>query len=302
MDRLLSMGVFVKAVELGSFAAAASAYGISAPMAGKHIRSLEAHLGTTLVHRTTRKMALSDLGRAYFDRCKAVLSEADAADAMVKDHLDTVSGTLRVTLPVIYGRMLIAPLLFQLASKHPALELVLSFSDRPSDLLREGYDLSVRSGLPADGGGLISRGLAEYPMVVCAAPAYANARPLQEPTQLADHDGIFYSRSGRPRPWRFPREDGTVLDVMPRKRLLLDDLESIADATEAGMGFAWLPRWLVEDRLQASRIVSVLTGYAAMRLSYFLIWPEAHFLPIRTRVAVDAIAEHFVPERHRAAV
>ncbi|MBR0899560.1 LysR family transcriptional regulator [Bradyrhizobium tropiciagri] len=290
MDRLLSMGVFVKAVELGSFAAAATACGISAPMAGKHIRSLEAHLGATLVHRTTRKMALSDLGRAYFERCKAVLSEAHAADAMVKDHLGAVRGTLRITLPVIYGRMLIAPLLVQLATKHPTLDLVLSFSDRPSDLLREGYDLSVRSGLPADGGGLISRKLAEYPMVVCAAPDYASTRPLQEPAQLADHHGIFYSRSGRPRPWRFPREGGAELEVMPRKRLLLDDLQSIVDATEAGMGFACLPRWIVEDRLEAGRLVPVLTDHAALRLSYFLVWPEAQFLPLRTRVAIDAIA------------
>lgn len=286
------MGVFVKAVELGSFAAAASAYGISAPMAGKHVRSLETHLGTTLIHRTTRKMALSDLGRAYFDRCKVVLAEAHAADAMIKDHLDTVHGTLRVTLPVMFGRKLVAPLLFRLVTKHPALELVLSFNDRPTDLLGEGYDLSVRSGLPSDGGGLISRRLSQYPMVVCAAPAYANARPsLREPTQLSEHNGIFYSRSGRPRPWRFPHDDGSVLEVMPRSRLLLDDLESIADAAEAGMGFAWLPRWLVEDRLRANRLVPMFTERAAMLLSYFLIWPEAQFLPFRTRVAIDAIAE-----------
>ena len=127
-------------------------------------------------------------------------------------------------------------------------------------------------------------------MVVCAAPPYASAQPLQEPAQLAGHDGIFYSRSGRPRPWRFPREGGTELDVMPRKRLLLDDLQSIADAVEAGMGFAWLPLWLVEDRLGAGRLVPVLTDHAALRLSYFLIWPEAQFLPLRTRVAIDAIA------------
>jgi len=129
MDRLTSMAVFVRAVELGSFAAAADAFEMSGPMVGKHVRFLEGRLGVRLLNRTTRRQSPTEAGQAYYDRCRAVLSEAEAADAAVFDELSEPRGKLRVTMPALLGRHCVAPLLMKLARRYPHLELDLSFGE-----------------------------------------------------------------------------------------------------------------------------------------------------------------------------
>lgn len=172
MDRLASMAVFIKAVDLGSFAAAADALDMSGPMVGKHVRSLEERLGVRLITRTTRRQTLTEFGRAYYERCRVVLAEAAAADALATDQLAEPRGKLRVTMPVHFGRHCVAPVLLRLARKYPALELDLSFNDRFSDLADDEYDLAIRTGEPEDRSGVVSRRVARQRMVVCAAPAY----------------------------------------------------------------------------------------------------------------------------------
>src|SRR5258708_8475272 len=146
MDRLMSMAVFVKAVDLGSFAAAADALDLSGPMVGKHVRSLEARLGVRLINRTTRRQSLTDFGRAYYERCQVVLAEAQAADALAADQLSEPCGKLRVTMPVLFGRRCVTPILLELAQQYPTLELDLSFSDRIAHLAETAYDLAIRTG------------------------------------------------------------------------------------------------------------------------------------------------------------
>src|ERR671931_334084 len=146
MDRLTSMAVFVKTVELGSFAAAAAALDLSAPMVGKHVRFLEERLGVRLINRTTRRQNLTEFGRAYYERCRVVLAEAEAADALAADQLSEPRGRLRITMPALLGRRCVAPILFELAQRYPALELDLSFTDRLIDIAEDGYDLAIRTG------------------------------------------------------------------------------------------------------------------------------------------------------------
>lgn len=145
MDRLASMAVFVKAVDLGSFAAAAAALDLSGPMVGKHVRFLEERLGVRLLNRTTRRQSLTDFGRAYYERCRVVLAEAEAADALAADQLSEPRGRLRVTMPALFGRRCVVPILLKLAERYPALELDLSFSDHFADLAGDGFDLAIRS-------------------------------------------------------------------------------------------------------------------------------------------------------------
>ncbi|TIY02007.1 MAG: LysR family transcriptional regulator, partial [Mesorhizobium sp.] len=147
MDRLTSMAVFVKTVDLGSFAAAAAALDLSGPMVGKHVRFLEERLGVRLINRTTRRQSLTDFGRAYYERCRLVLAEAEAADALAADQLSEPRGKLRVIMPVHFGRRCVAPILLELAQRYPALELDLSFSDPIADLAEDGCDLAIRTGI-----------------------------------------------------------------------------------------------------------------------------------------------------------
>ena len=123
MDRLTSMAVFVKAVDLGSFAAAAAALDLSGPMVGKHVRFLEERIGVRLINRTTRRQSLTDFGRAYYERCRVVLAEAEAADGLAADQLSEPRGKLRVTMPVLFGRRCVAPILLALAQNIPGLSL-----------------------------------------------------------------------------------------------------------------------------------------------------------------------------------
>ncbi|WIW43456.1 LysR family transcriptional regulator [Bradyrhizobium sp. 62B] len=291
MDRLTSMAVFVKAADLGSFAAAADAFEISGPMVGKHVRFLEDRLGVRLLNRTTRRQSLTEAGEAYYERCRAVLSEAEAADAVVADELSEPRGRLRVTMPALLGRHCVAPVLTKLARRHPHLELDLSFGDPIADIVEGGYDLAIRTGDLDDQSGLITRRIASQRMVVCSARSYlrANGKP-KSIDDLAAHQAVIYRRSGRVRPWLFPQQSGPPREIMPAGRLRFDDLEAIADAAAQGMGLAWLPYWLVRERLNAGILVGLFNGQPEFLYDCHALWPRSPRMPPKLRVAVDVLA------------
>ncbi|MCF6116898.1 LysR family transcriptional regulator [Mesorhizobium muleiense] len=292
MDRLTSMAVFVKTVDLGSFAATAAALDLSGPMVGKHVRFLEERLGVRLINRTTRRQSLTDFGRAYYERCRMVLAEAEAADALAADQLSEPRGKLRVIMPVHFGRRCVAPILLELAQRYPALELDLSFSDPIADLAEDGCDLAIRTGNLEDRAGVMARRVARQRMVVCASPSYLEMHGL--PRQIGDlgsHQTIIYRRSGRVvQPWLFPRDGQRALEVMPVSRLRLDDLAAIADAAAAGMGLAWLPYWLVRERIQAGALVVLLPEQPGFLYDAYALWLQTPQLPLKVRLAVDALA------------
>lgn len=291
MDRLTSMSVFVRAVDLGSFAAAANTLEMSGPMVGKHVRFLEERLGVRLLNRTTRRQSLTEAGQAYYERCRAVLAEAEAADAVVTDEFSEPRGRLRVTMPALLGRHCIAPLLVKLARKYPHLELDLSFGDPIADIIEAGYDLAVRTGDLDDRSSLIARRIASQRMVVCGARSYLRThgkpRSLDD---LAAHQAIIYRRSGRVRPWLFPQQGEPPREIMPAGRLRLDDLEAIADAAAQGMGLAWLPYWLVRERLDTGALVRLFGGQGEFLYDCHALWPRSPRLPPKVRSAVDTLA------------
>ncbi len=284
------MAVFVKAVDLGSFAAAAAALELSGPMVGKHVRFLEERLGVRLLHRTTRRQSLTEFGRAYYERCRVILAEADAADALAAEQLSEPRGRLRVTMPVHFGRRCVAPILLALAHRHPSLDLDLSFGDAFADL-EDGYDLAIRTGSLQDRSGVIARRVARQRMIVCASPSYLDRHGgPQRIDDLGGHHAVIYRRSGRIRPWLFPRPGGPPVEVMPAGRLRLDDLDAIADAAASGAGLAWLPSWLVRDRVQAGALVPLLPGEPQFLYDCHALWLQTPYLPLKVRVAVDALA------------
>lgn len=292
MDRLKSMEVFVKVVDLGSLAAAAAALDLSAPMVGKHVRHLEDRLRVRLLNRTTRRQSLTELGRAYYDRCRLILAEADAADGLAADHLLEPRGKLRVAAPVLFGRHGVAPVLLGLARRYPALEIEVSFNDRLVDLNEGGFDLAVRTGKLHPAEGIISRFLGSQQMIVCAAPSYIADRGMPEAlAELGLHDTIAYSGSARTPPWLFPRADGSAAEeFIPRSRLRFDDMEAIADAAVAGTGLAWLPSWLVRERLRSGALVRLLADQPGFLYDCHALWPRTSHVPRKVRLAIDALA------------
>lgn len=290
MDRLASMSIFVKAVELGSFAAAATALDLSGPTVGKHVRSLEIRLGTRLLNRTTRRQSLTDFGRAYYERCRVILAEAEAAEALAAEQFAEPRGRLRVTMPALFGRHCVAPILFELARMHPRLQLELSFADTLTDIGDGSFDLAVRTGTLPNLAGVTTRRIARQQMVVCAAPGYLRERG--HPVEVADlqrHDAIVYGRSARVGRWLFPGNEQSPDEIVPTSRLELDDMAAIADAAVAGFGLAWLPHWLIRDKIASGTLTTVLDARQPFLYDCHALWAETPYLPLKIRVAVDAM-------------
>ncbi|XXF77243.1 LysR family transcriptional regulator [Myxococcaceae bacterium GXIMD 01537] len=289
-DRLSGIAVFVQVAEAGSFALAAKRLGLTRSAVGKGIARLEQRLGVRLFHRTTRSQSLTHDGQAFYERCARVLAELEAAEAELEHGRKAPSGRLRVTAPVMFGRLCVAPVLLELARRHPRLELELSLSDRMVDLVEEGVDLAVRLGPLADRAGLVSRRLGVQRMVVCGAPAYVAKRG--RPKKLADlerHDGVVYAKPGSTVPWRFLDDSGGTREASIRSRFRFDDLEAIASAAVAGAGLAWLPHWLVARRLRDGELVQVVEAERGFLHEVHAVWPQTRHLPTKVRFAVDAL-------------
>lgn len=289
-DRLSGIREFVTVVEAGSFAAAAMRLNLSRSAVGKAVARLEARLGTRLCHRTTRVLSLTEDGIAFYERCVRALKELEAAELAVESGRQEPQGKVQVTVPVVIGRRCVAPVLFEVARQYPALVLEMSFSDRPVDLIEEGYDLAIRNGTLPDDPGLMSRALVRQRMTVCASPAYLKARG--RPKTLADlsaHQAIDYANPRYTRSWLFPAQRGSLTEIMMKGRLRLDDLEAICDAAAAGLGLAWVPYWLIRSRIAHGELVPLFENPAA-EFTTSALWPRAPFLPVRVRVLIDALA------------
>lgn len=291
-DALNGIGVFVATVDAGGFSAAAARLNLSRSAVGKTVARLEARLGVRLFHRTTRSQVLTDDGQIFYERCLRALEEMRVGEALLESGRKEAVGRLRVSMPVLFGRRCVAPVLARLARDHPRLELDLSFSDRLVDVVEDGFDLVIRNGTTGGGSGLMTRRIALERMTVCAAPDYLRSAgtPLT-PADIADHQAITYGRGGRIRSWLFPRDTAAPVEITPPSRLRFDDLAAIADAAEDGFGLAWLPCWLIRDQIRAGRLVPVLADHQRLVFEIHALWPQTPHLPLRVRLAIDALAK-----------
>ncbi len=290
-DRLNGVSVFVEAVEADSFSAAAQRLNLSRSAVGKTIARLEDRLGARLFHRTTRSQTLTEDGQAFYERCLRALEELRAGEAMLESGRKEAAGRLRVSMPVLFGRRCVAPILLKLAAEHPKLELDLNFTDSRVDLVEDGFDLAIRNGSLGEWPGLMARRIAYQRMTVCASPDYLRSHGTPKTREeLLDHDAILYARSGRVRSWLFPVKDGPDAEMLPRSRMRFDDLEMIADAGVAGLGLIWLPCWLVQEGVRAGSLVRLFENEPRLSFDCYAVWPKTPHLPLRVRLAIDALA------------
>lgn len=295
-DRLDGVAVFVQAAEAGSFAEAAARLRLTRSAVGKAIAKLEQRLGTRLFHRTTRSLALTEDGQAYYERCARALTELEAAEAELERGHREPRGRLRVSVPVLFGRRCVAPVLRALVLRHPQLELDMTFSDRRADLLEERIDLAVRVGPLPDSSSLAVRGLGLQHMGIAAAPGYLDAHG--RPATLEDldgHRGIVRHHNGVDVAWAVLGDDGLPHHPAIEARMRLDDLQAIADAAVAGVGLAWLPCWMLAPHVRAGELEWVLGHRRSRPMAIHLVWPHSRYLPSKTRAAIDALAEAIPP-------
>jgi DNA-binding transcriptional LysR family regulator len=296
-DVLNGVSVFVTAAESGGFSAAAAKLHLSRSAVGKTIARLESRLGVRLFHRTTRAQSLTEDGEAYLEHCMRALDALRAGGQLLESGRREASGRLRVTVPMLFGRRCVAPILNRLAAQHPKLEIEFNFTDQVVDLIEDRFDLAIRNGrpdgrpLPGTGVGLKARKLALQRMTVCAAPAYLaeHGTPLAL-EELRQYPALVYGRNGTAKAWSFPQEGGAPLEILPPNRLRFDDLGAIADAAIDGLGMAWLPCWLIRDAVRASKLVPLLTGEPRQVFESYALWLNTPHLPLRLRLAIDALA------------
>jgi DNA-binding transcriptional LysR family regulator len=280
---------FLAAVEEGSFSAAADRLSLTRSAVSKTVSRLEDRLNAALFHRSGRALRLTPAGQAFYERCQRAVREIEAGEAEIESERQEITGRLRVSVPVLYGRLCIAPALLRLALGFPGLEFDIAFNDRVIDLAEDGFDLAVRLAKPNPASGLKMRKLTDYDMVVCASPSYlAEHGYPNDLTDLSRRACIVYRRSGGPSKWFFPR-GGKLVDITPNAPHRLDDLETIAAFAKAGIGIAWLPPWLIKPDLDAGQLVPIFSDQPSLKSDVSLVWLDAPHMARRVRLAIDSL-------------
>ncbi|MCH4194841.1 MAG: LysR family transcriptional regulator [Serratia liquefaciens] len=284
MDRLDELAIFVAVVQHGSLAAAGRKLRRSAPAVTRAIASLEQRFGARLVERTTRRLAPTEAGLRLAERAHLLLTDYQAA---VLDTADTqLTGLLRITSPVQFGRKHVAPVVMAFLDRYPQMQIEMVLNDRNLDLIDEGLDVAVRIGHLQDSS-RVARRLGQVSRVTVASPDYLARRgEPQEPAQLAEHDTIVGTQRASLREWRFgPQENGERVRLTPR--LLLNDVETQLLAVRAGKGIARLLSYQVADDLAAGMLVRLLPAFEPLPMPVQLVAQNMQRMPLKVRTFWD---------------
>jgi DNA-binding transcriptional LysR family regulator len=286
------MSIFVKAVELGSFSAAADALNMSPQLVGKRVQFLEQHLGIRLINRTTRRQHLTEVGSQFYERCRNILAEVESAEALAAETRAVPRGKLKINAPVSFGIHALTPKLPKYLGAYPEVSIELSLSNRLVDLIDEGYDAVFRVGELVDSG-LIARRLDPYRLVVCAAPNYLRSRGMpSKPDDLKVHDCLIFSHTMLRTHWDLEGPDGSV-NIPISGRLMIDNGEALLQAALAGLGIILQPFELVRSSLEAGLLVAVLPEYnVPTRSLHILHAPDRRITP-KLRSFLDFVSSEF---------
>ncbi|HEX9451612.1 MAG TPA: LysR family transcriptional regulator [Burkholderiales bacterium] len=302
MNRLEAMQIFVRVADLTSFTRTADILGIPKASVSNAVQQLEGSLGTRLLHRTTRKVELTQDGRAFYERCKDLLDDMDELQAMFQQGTQSLRGRLRVDMPSAVTRTFIIPRLPQFLQAHPQLELELSGTDRRVDLVREGFDCVLRVGALGDTN-LIARPLGRFRMLNCASPAYLRSHGTpQTLDDLASHQLIHYSPTlgAKSAGWEYP--DGAGYSDLPMSGVLtVNNTEAYEAACLAGLGMIQVPAVGVQHLVAQGVLVDVLPQFRAEPMPVSLLYANRRNLPKRVQVFMNWIAETLAPHLDDAA-
>jgi DNA-binding transcriptional LysR family regulator len=292
MDRLTSLTVFTRVIDSGGFAAAAQRLGTSSTMVSNHIQALENRLGVRLLNRTTRKMSLTDVGRAYYERCTQILADLEEADQAASALHGTPRGKLRVHCNTHIVRF-IAPLVTEFLESNPEVSIDLRTGERLADLVEEGFDLAIHSTPPTDSS-LIVRRLGGGRRVVCCAPSYLESHTVPTcPADLADHNCLRYAFFEFGDEWHFIGPDGKPANVRVRGNLVTGSLELLRIAAYNGNGVLMAPCFFVRGDIQAGTLVPLMTDYRTVEFTVSAIYPHRRHLAAKVRSFIDLLAERF---------
>lgn len=296
MDRFLEMQTFCAVVDAGSFVGGADALGFSRAAVSRYVGDLESRLGVRLLHRTTRRLSLTDEGELFYARCRELLAGVEEAEAELGSRSGDARGLLRVNVPVTFGVLHLAPLWGAFRERHPQVRLDITLSDRVVDLVEEGYDLAIRiATLPSST--LVSKRLATTRMVLCASPQYLERHGVpRHPAELARHAVIGYSYWSSGDEWHFDGPDGRV-SVRTDPCIHTNSGDTCRAAALAHQGVILQPSFLVGPDLAAGALVELMPAYRSIELGIYAIYPTRKHLAPKVRALLDFLAERLAAMR-----
>ena len=292
MADLSDLEIFARVVSAGSLSAAGRELDLSPAVVSKRLRRLEDHLGTRLLQRTTRQIALTEAGQGYFERIVPILAGLDEAEAFVTRRSTIARGTLKITAPTSFGRLHIAPYLRNFMAENPDLNVNLMLTDTIVDIVGEGIDLAIRIGELADSS-LVAKRLAPVSRVLVAAPAYFQGR--SQPKTLNDLGTQICIAPHNGEPWRLEGPEGAVI-YRPVGPLLTNSSEVVREAVIGGVGIALRSTWDVGPELNSGQLVRVLPDYEGNRnVAIHALYPSKQFLPAKVRLFIDYLVSLYTP-------
>jgi DNA-binding transcriptional LysR family regulator len=291
IESLSGIATFVAVARAASFTQAGDMLGISKSAVGKAVARLEQRLGVKLFHRTTRRLALTADGEAYFAVCARALEGIAEAEGSLGTLLLVPAGRLRVDMPAAFGRKVMLPVLLDIGRAYPGLQMTLTFTDDVIDLVEEGVDLAIRFGTMEDSSDLVARRLTSHRWVICAAPDYlAQCGAPHTLADVAAHRCIVGYRRGRPLAWHVS-EDGKPTRLAPPPTYQISDAEAMIDAALAGVGLCQMPLALLRTHIDAGKLVTVLDDATARQIDVHAVWPRTAHLRPKVRHVVDTLVK-----------
>jgi DNA-binding transcriptional LysR family regulator len=291
MDRFASLALFAAAVDEGSLAAAGRRFKLSAAVAGKHVGALESTLGVRLLHRTTRRLSLTEAGQAFLPRCRRILAEFEEAEREAGDGQHLVTGTLRVAAPNEFAVARLGDVVARYVTDHPAVHVNLWLDDRYTDLVANEIDVAIRIGRLVDPN-LVIRKLGSCRMMFCASPAFVDRHGApRSPTELASLSRLVFSQSVSPDDWSVVAPDGTTCAVGGPSAASANNVQLLAEVAAAGAGVAYGPDFVFEAKIASGQLVRVLETCETPTLDIQAVYPAFRFIPRKVKCFVDVLAD-----------
>ena len=293
MDRFQALRVFSQVVEAGSFSGAAGKLGLSTTAASRHVAELEAHLQTRLLNRTTRRVSLTESGRAFYERAVQLLADLDEAEQEASRAAVVPRGTIKLTTSVNFGVRHVAPAIAAFLAAHPGVRFDVSLSDRIVDLVEEGFDLAVRIGTQGSDN-VVARKLGETRLVPCASPAYLKVHGAPRvPEDLVRHNCFTYEYLTPRNLWRFLDASGAEHTARVGGSLHSNNGDLLAEAAAQGAGIVFEPAFIVGPDVRAGRLVPLLQEFVAPPVAIYAAYPSRKHLSAKVRLFVDFLLERF---------
>ena len=292
MDRLRAIDSFVRVVETGSFARAADRLDVSVSAVSRQVADLEAHLGSRLLNRSTRRLSLTETGRTFHERCVQLLADLEEAEREASEHLAVPRGTLRMTCSVAFGARHIAPAIADYSARYPQVHFDIDLSDRFVDLVDAGLDLAVRIGAVGSQS-LIARRIGRSTLVCCASPAYLERVGVPaSPDELPRHNCLVFAYGPR-EAWAFGSANGDIAEVRVAGNVLATNAEMLASLAVAGAGICYEPDFVVAPDIRAGRLVAILAQWRGPGVDIHAVYPSRRHLSAKVRSFVDYLAARF---------